>query len=114
MRNGSMFGCLKKYLNEKYFNSHQTIKFDTIYEHREYEVMAVCLAKVQSSDDDSFRYYNFIQAKNESEWDAFTASVGGMVVNGGLDAKPGDELLTLSTCNNYVEDGRLFIVARRS
>lgn len=114
MRNGSMFGCLKKFLNEKYFNSHQTIKFDTIYEHREYEVMAVCLAKVQSSDDDSFRYYNFIQAKNESEWDAFTASVGGMVVNGGLDAKPGDELLTLSTCNNYVEDGRLFIVARRS
>lgn len=113
MRNGSMFGCLKKYLNEDYFNKHRTIKFDTIYEHREYEVVAVCLAKVQSSSDDSFRYYNFIQANNENEWDAFVESVGGMVVNGGMDVKAGDELLTLSTCNNYVEDGRLFLVAKR-
>ena len=40
-------------------------------------------------------------------------SVGGMVVNGGMDVKAGDELLTLSTCNNYVEDGRLFLVAKR-
>lgn len=108
-----MFGGLKKYLNEDYFNKHRTIKFDTIYEHREYEVVAVCLAKVQSSSDDSFRYYNFIQANNENEWDAFVESVGGMVVNGGMDVKAGDELLTLSTCNNYVEDGRLFLVAKR-
>lgn len=113
MKNGTMFGSLKKYLSENYFNKHRTIKFDTVYEHREYEIVAVCLAKVQTSDEDTFRYYNFIQANNENEWDAFVESVGGMVVNGGMDVKAGDELLTLSTCNNYVEDGRLFIVAKQ-
>lgn len=113
MNNGSMFGGLKKFLSEKYFNQHTTIKFDTIYEHREYELVAVCLAKVKKADDDSFRYYNFIQAKNENEWNAFTESVGAMVVNGGMSVKAGDELLTLSTCNSYIEDGRLFLLAKR-
>ncbi|MGN0240284.1 MAG: class B sortase [Candidatus Weimeria sp.] len=113
MNNGTMFGGLKKFLSEKYFNEHTTIKFDTIYEHREYELIAVCLAKVQKSTDNTFRYYNFIQAKNENEWDAFTESVGAMVVNGGMSVKAGDELLTLSTCNSYIEDGRLFLLAKR-
>lgn len=113
MKNGSMFGGLKKFLSEKYFNEHTTIKFDTIYEHREYELVAVCLAKVQKSTDNTFRYYNFIQAKNENEWNAFTESVGAMVVNGGMSVKAGDELLTLSTCNSYIEDGRLFLLAKR-
>lgn len=113
MNNGSMFGELKNFLSEKYFNEHTTIKFDTIYEHREYELVAVCLAKVKKADDNSFRYYNFIQAKNENEWNAFTESVGAMVVNGGMSVKAGDELLTLSTCNSYIEDGRLFLLAKR-
>lgn len=113
MNNGSMFGSLKNFLSEKYFNQHTKIKFDTIYEHREYELVAVCLAKVKASKDNTFRYYNFIQAKNENEWNAFTESVGAMVVNGGMSVKAGDELLTLSTCNNYIEDGRLFLLAKR-
>lgn len=113
MNNGSMFGGLKKYLKENYFNKHRTIRFDTIYEHREYEIEAVCLAKVKSADDNSFRYYNFIQADNENEWNAFIESAGSMVVNGSMDFVAGDELLTLSTCNSYVEDGRLFLVAKR-
>ncbi|MQN01929.1 MAG: class B sortase [bacterium LCO1.1] len=113
MNNGSMFGSLKNFLSEKYFNQHSKIKFDTIYEHREYELVAVCLAKVKASKDNTFRYYNFIQANNENEWNAFTESVGAMVVNGGMSVKAGDELLTLSTCNNYIEDGRLFLLAKR-
>jgi sortase B len=51
--------------------------------------------------------------KNENEWNAFTESVGAMVVNGGMSVKAGDELLTLSTCNSYIEDGRLFLLAKR-
>lgn len=113
MKNGSMFGGLKQYLSESFFNKHDTIQFDTIYEHRQYQIVAVCLAKVKDSEDDTFRYYNFISAKNENEWNAFTESVGAMAVNGSMDVKAGDELLTLSTCNNYIEDGRLFILAKR-
>ena len=32
---------------------------------------------------------------------------------GTLDAKYGDQLLTLSTCNSYTDEGRMFIIAKR-
>lgn len=114
MNSGKMFGDLKNYLDEEFYERHKTVRFDTLYEEREYEIVAVCLSKVQDADSNNFRYYNFIDAKNALEWDAFVTTVNSLSVfslDSGL--KPGDEVLTLSTCNNYVEDGRLFLVAKR-
>jgi len=45
-RNGSMFGSLKKYKDEKYYAAHPTIKFDTLYEEGVYEIIAVFPSKV--------------------------------------------------------------------
>lgn len=114
MNSGKMFGDLKNYLDEEFYERHKTVRFDTLYEERKYEIVAVCLSKVQDADSNNFRYYNFIDAKNALEWDAFVTTVNSLSVfslDSGL--KPGDEVLTLSTCNNYVEDGRLFLVAKR-
>lgn len=113
MKSGKMFGELKEYLSEDYFEKHKKITFNTIYEHRKYEIVAVCLAKVEDATDDSFRYYNFIDATNQNQWDAFMTSVGGLVAHGSMDFQAGDQVLTLSTCNSYIEDGRLFLLAKR-
>ncbi|MBQ9390809.1 MAG: class B sortase [Lachnospiraceae bacterium] len=114
MNNGSMFGELKKYLDESFYNTHKIISFDTLYEKREYEVVAVCLSKVEYQDDNNFRYYNFINADNDTEYDAFLRTVKNLSVYGdNINIQKTDKLLTLSTCNNYTEDGRLFVVAKR-
>lgn len=114
MNSGMMFGDLKKYLDESYLNNHKTVKFNTLYEERAYEIVAVCLSEVQDIDSENFRYYNFIDAKNEGEWTAFVQNINSQsVFTGNVDLSPGDEVLTLSTCNNYTEDGRLFLVAKR-
>lgn len=114
MNNGSMFGSLKNYLDEDYYDQHKNVEFNTIYEKRKYEIVAVCLAQVEASSDNSFRYYNFIDASNMNEWNAFVTSISSMSVFGSdIDIEAGDEVLTLSTCNNYTEDGRLFLVAKR-
>ncbi len=114
MNNGSMFGELKKYLEESFYQSHKTISMDTLYEHRQYEVVAVCLSEVQYQDDNNFRYYNFINADSPTELDAFIRTIKNLSVYGSnIDIQKTDKLLTLSTCNNYTEDGRLFIVAKR-
>ena len=114
MKSGKMFGSLDNFLNEAYYNSHKTVRFDTRYERRVYEIVAVCLSKVEYQDENTYRYYNFIHAATEDEFHAFYENLQSLSVYGtGIDLASDDQILTLSTCNNYVEDGRLFVVAKR-
>lgn len=114
MKSGEMFGGLKKYLDEEYWMEHKQISFDTIYEKGTYEIFAVCLAQVQYRDAEGFRYYDFIQADSEEAFQEYLDNIKQLSVFIETDMPVyGDELLTLSTCNNYVEDGRLFLVAKK-
>lgn len=115
MKNGAMFGSLKKYLDKGYLEKHKKIRFDTIYERGTYEVIGAFLSEVSYQDEYTFRYYNFLNAENESEFEAFRVNVMQLdaLKKGTLDAKYGDQLLTLSTCNSYTDEGRMFIIAKR-
>ena len=113
MRSGDMFGGLKNYLDENYLLLHQTIEFDTIYETGTYKVVGVGLSEVEYQDDDSFRYYDFLDAADEEEFEYYLKEIKKLIVIGDMEVEYGDELLTLSTCNSYTEDGRMFVLAKR-
>ena len=101
-------------MQEDYFKTHQKLEFDTIYEKTKYKIVAVCLSKVRYQDDYAFRYYNFLNADNKEDFNAYLANVQQLAVVGQVtDISYGDELLTLSTCNNYTEGGRLFLIAKK-
>lgn len=112
MKSGAMFGGLKQYLDEDYLSAHDRIQFDTIYEKQNYQIVAVCLSDV--GGEGAYRYYNYIEAENEDDFTAFLENIRSCAVfDRTQDVTGSDSLLTLSTCNNYVEDGRLFIVAKK-
>ncbi len=114
MRSGKMFGPLKKYLDHDYFEKHKTVIFNTLYFSETYEVVAVGLSKVGYNDDSSYKYYDFIDAVSESDYQEFLSNIKSLsVFDDSIDINYDDKLLTLSTCNSYTEDGRLFIVAKR-
>ena len=114
MKSEKMFGSLKHYLDESYLSEHPTIQFDTIYEKATYQIVAVCLSKVEYQDENSFRYYNFLEADSEASFNEYLANIRQLeVFDQDINATYGDQLLTLSTCNNYIEDGRMFIVAKK-
>lgn len=114
MKSGMMFGGLQSYLDENFRAQHPTIQFDTIYEKATYQIIGVCLAKVEYQDETVFRYYNFLNADNEAEFEDYKERMRQMEVTGAsINASYGDKLLTLSTCNYYIEDGRMFIVAKK-
>lgn len=115
MKSGAMFGSLKKYLEKDYLEKHAKIRFDTIYERGTYEVIGAFLSEVSYQDEYTFRYYNFLNADNKSEFEAFAVNVMQLdaLKQGTLDAKYGDQLLTLSTCSSYTDEGRMFIIAKR-
>ncbi len=114
MKSGAMFGGLKKYLEETYVAGHDKIQFDTIYQKQVYQVIAVCLSEVGYQDEGQYKYYNFIEAESNEDFNAFLGSIRKCAVyDKTQDVTESDSLLTLSTCNNYVEDGRLFVVAKK-
>ncbi len=114
MKSGMMFGGLKDYLDKNYWMEHKTITFDTIYEKAVYEIIAVCLSQVAAEEAGDFRYYDFIDAGNKKAFKNYVENVKALnIMDEPVKVSYGDKLLTLSTCNNYTKDGRLFLVAKK-
>jgi|GEM_PF-111793 sortase B len=114
MASGKMFAALKNYENASYLEAHKTVTFNTIYEQRTYEIVAVCLGQVENQDSSGYRYYNFISAQKAQDMQDFVDYVSSRNIYGKqVEISTTDQLLTLSTCNHYIEDGRLFLVAKR-
>lgn len=114
MRSGKMFGSLDQYESEKFYKEHKTIQFDTIYEEGTYEVMYVFRSRVYQKDDVVFKYYQFIDANSEEEFNSYMNEMAAMsLYDTGVTASYGDHLLTLSTCDYEEEDGRFVVVAKR-
>ena len=110
-----MFAGLIKYKSESYYNTHKTIRLTTNSEDAEYEIIAVFLSRVYyQSEKDVFRYYYFINAESEEEFNDYVKnSKKASLYNIEATAEYGDQLLTLSTCEYSQEDGRLAVVARK-
>ena len=114
MRSGTMFGGLKRYLKQDYYQSHKSIIFKTLYEEQEYEIVGVGLSAVGYDDDENYKYYDFINAVTGSELQEFLNNIQSLSgYDETIDISATDKILTLSTCNSYTEDGRMFVVAKR-
>jgi len=114
MRSGKMFGDLSKYENQSFYENHKTITFDTIYEEGTYEVMYVFRSHVYQQDEVVFKYYQFIDALSEEEFDSNMDEMAALsFYDTGVKAYYGDELLTLTTCDYEEQDGRFVVVAKR-
>ena len=114
MKSGNMFGTLDKYSSEEFYKEHPVIQFDSIYEKGTYEVMYVFRSKIYSEEDVVFKYYQFIDAGSEQEFNSNMQEMASMsLYDTGVTASYGDRLLTLSTCDYYVDDGRFVVVAKR-
>ena len=114
MKDGSMFGELDLYLEEGFYEEHPVISFDTLYEERAYEIVAVFRSQVYGEEDDIFKYYQFYKADTVGEFDDFYDNIKALsLYDTGVEAQFGDTFLTLSTCAYHVKDGRLVVVAKR-
>lgn len=114
MQSGKMFGGLNKYSSEAYYQEHPRIQFDTIYEKGEYEIMYVFRSKVYSEEEVTFKYYQFINAGSEKEFNSYMNEMKALsLYDTQVTACYGDKLLTLSTCDYQESGGRFVVVAKR-
>jgi len=111
-QDGTMFHDLHGYYRESFWKEHQFIEFDTIYEHHTYQILAVF--KVNVDDKGFFPYHKFNNAETAEEFNNYVNTVKSMsFYDTGVNAEYGDKLITLSTCEYTLSDGRLVVVAKR-
>ena len=76
--------------------------------------MYVFYSKVYDNDDLVFKYYQFINANSEKEFNYYMDEMEKIkLYDTGVTANYGDTLLTLSTCEYNQKDGRFAVVAKR-
>lgn len=115
MKDGSMFGDLDLYQKESFYKEHPRISFDTLYEERTYDIIAVFRSQVYNAEDDVFKYYQFYEADTQDEFNDFYNNIKALsLYDTGVEAQFGDTFLTLSTCAYHVQDGRFVVVAKRT
>ena len=111
MKDGSMFAGLCDYTDEEFYKEHKTIRFDTLSEFGEYEIVAVFKTVVYS--EEGFKYYEFVDG-DEAKFDAYIAKCRELeLYDTGVTAEYGDRLITLSTCEYSRSNGRMVVVAKR-
>lgn len=134
MKDLSMFGCLSSYKEESFYKNNRYIKFDTIYEEGEYEIIAVSKAFIKPDDleepalqnnskvpykemsNAEYLFYNHIMLNSEEEFDEYIKFMkDNSYYETGVSAEYGDKLITLCTCTNTKkwQNERLLVVAKK-
>lgn len=111
IKSKSMFNELTKYKDKDFYTAHKYITFDTLDEHRTYEVIAAF--KTVAYSDSGFQYYAFVNTNTVEEFDDYVAKCKALsFYDTGFTAEYGDKLLTLSTCEYSQKNGRFVVVAK--
>ena len=76
--------------------------------------MYVFRSRIYSEEEIVFKYYKFIDATSENEFDSNMEEMANLsLYDTGVTAKYGDKLITLSTCDYEEANGRFVVVAKK-
>lgn len=115
MKDGTMFGSLKKYRNLQFYKQHPCIQLYHGKNAETYIVFAVML--VSSSGDDNGEIYmpsksHFADDSDFNSWSNETYSRS--LINTTVKVEYGDDILTLVTVANDFEGARLVVMAKKT
>ncbi|MBQ8092034.1 MAG: class B sortase [Clostridia bacterium] len=112
MRDGSMFGRLIQYKsNLSFLKSNCLIDYSSLWQHEEYVIFSVLQVSLEPRDPTFFNYFTHATFRSDEEFTAYVTELMSRSIYAiPVDVKPGDALITLSTC---LDDDRLIVVGRK-
>lgn len=116
MRDGEIFGNLNRYRQLDNYKECPTLKFNTIYEDGTWKIFAAFIINIYDSQDNGYTFpYRTINFPSDEKFNEFIADVKerSYFINESVDIKPGDKILTLSTCCYEFDDSRFVVMARQ-
>ena len=114
MKDGSMFGSLKKYKRLSSYHSSPTISLTTLTENQSYRIFAIMVTNSKASDDNGYLYnYTLPNFETQEDFINWTDEARERsIINTPVNVIANDRILTLVTCINDFPDARLVIMAR--
>lgn len=113
MKDGSMFQALAKYESQKFWEEHPTFVLNTLYEEREFEVLAAFYDRVYYKTEECFKFYQLKNVETGEEFDSAVEILKEKAIyDTGVTAEYGDQLAMLVTCAYHVKNGRFVLVGR--
>ena len=115
MKDGSMFGTLKRYKNVNFYKQNPTLKMRTLYDDATYKIFSIFITNASPEQDNGFVFeYRTPDFLSQYNFLAFVSQLKERsIINTGVDVEEHDQIVTLSTCTGEFADARLVIVARR-
>lgn len=118
MKDGQMFGELKKYRDLDFYKQNPVIDFTTIYSPNttRYKVFSVFIINTKPEDDNGNVFnYRRPEFMGEDDFNEFIQNCyqRSIITTPVQDVTMSDKLLTLSTCIYDFNDARLVVVARQ-
>lgn len=111
MRNGTMFADLHKFEKKSFWEKYRYVNFDTLNEYRTYEIVGVF--RTTANQAGGFAYQLFDTLATEERFNDYIAKCKSLqLYETGITPQFGDKLLTLSTCDKSIADGRLVVLCR--
>jgi sortase B len=115
MKEGAMFGSLKKYKvkDASYYKEHPFVTFDTLYEKATYVIFAVAEVNIVPGNTHYFPFWHQFSFGTKESFEHFVLlakEYSRFKVD--IDVAPGDRLLTLATCSSDDSNLRLIVMAR--
>lgn len=112
MKDGTVFGSLKKYKDKEFYQEHPEFEFDTCYEKALYEIVAVVITDI--SEEKDFYYFEFSNYDEDSFQKCKEFIEEEQLYETGRQAEYGDKLVMLSTCEGSSKNSRLIVIGRRT
>ncbi len=119
---GTQFAHLTRYYDSKtsdllsYYKEHPIVNFDTIYEKGTYKIFACAIFNTVESRGEVFNYLGHRSFESRDDFNSFILDVmDRSVLWTDVDITYGDQILTLSTCDQRYgsEDDRCVVFARK-
>ena len=113
MKNKTMFSDVARYTDAGFWLQHPTVQFDTLDARGTYQVFAVFTVDASVENEAALQCYSY-RGGDEAAYADFIAYVKKYgKYKQELLPEQGDTLLTLSTCDNITENGRIAVMAKK-
>ncbi|WP_078379015.1 class B sortase [Sutcliffiella halmapala] len=105
MKDGTMFGNLRKYLTQDFYEEHPTFSYDTLYKSYEVEIFSVYVTTTDF-------YYIETEFEHDNDYANFIKELQARsVFDSPVSVSAEDQIITLSTCDYQIDrnKGRLVV-----